>query len=57
MFLVDSYLTTGETIDGKKLDLPKFVHYIDKQLIQTNNIAVGFDDTKIPNYKEVFTEK
>jgi hypothetical protein len=32
----------------------EFIHYIDKQLINLNTFAIGFDDTKVPNYKGSF---
>ena len=32
----------------------EFIHYIDKQLIHLNTFAIGFDDTKVPNYKGSF---
>lgn len=39
---------------GIKLDIADFIHYVDLQLAQ-DNIAIGFDYSQIPNYKNAFS--
>lgn len=39
---------------GIKLDTADFIHYVDLQLAQ-DNIAIGFDYSQIPNYKNAFS--
>lgn len=51
---VMSYLPLQQDIDGKQKTVSEFIHYLDKQLIQLNTFAIGFDDTKVPNYKGAF---
>lgn len=50
---VSSYITTGEDISGKKVELTKFIHNIDKKLASLNTLAIGFDATQIPDYKKI----
>ena len=38
------------TNTNKLVDLSNVIHYIDNELATLNNIYVGFDSTKIPNY-------
>lgn len=35
----------------KKVTPAEFITYIDKELNKTNNVAIGFDATKIPAVK------
>ncbi len=51
-----SYSVTGEDITGTKTTAAKFIHYVDQQLAKFNNIAIGFDPSKVPNFKSVFDE-
>ena len=51
---VMSYLSVQEGLNGEQKTAPQFIHYLDKQLIELNTFAIGFDDTKIPNYKSTF---
>jgi hypothetical protein len=51
---VMSYLPLQQGIDGKPKTVSEFIHYLDKQLVQLNTFAIGFDDTKVPNYKGAF---
>jgi hypothetical protein len=43
-----SYSATGSDGTGKKVTAREYIAYVDKELNKTNNIAVGFDATKIP---------
>lgn len=52
-----SYFATRENVKGERLTPGSFIHYIDKQLEITNKVPIGFDATKIPNYKDVLTIK
>jgi hypothetical protein len=52
-----TYVVTGQNINGDKKSAVDFIHYLDKQLIQLNTFAIGFDDTKVPNYKGTFELK
>lgn len=54
---VMSYLTLQQNINGEPKTASEFIHYLDKQLIQLNTFAIGFDDSKVPNYKNVFNVK
>jgi SPX domain protein involved in polyphosphate accumulation len=51
---LESYFTTNEGIDGKKRTESEFVHYIDQQLAKFHNFAIGFDSSKVPNYKDTY---
>lgn len=52
-----SYLPSQENINGEPKKVSEFIHYVDKQLVQLNTFAIGFDDTKVPNYKGIFDIK
>jgi hypothetical protein len=52
-----SFLPSQENINGEPKKVSEFIHYIDKQLVQLNTFAIGFDDTKVPNYKDTFNFK
>jgi hypothetical protein len=54
---VMSFLPLQENINGEPKKASEFIHYIDKQLVQLNTFAIGFDDTKVPNYKDTFNVK
>jgi hypothetical protein len=54
---VMSFLPSQENIHGESKKMSEFIHYIDKQLVQLNTFAIGFDDTKVPNYKGIFNVK
>lgn len=49
-----SYLTTGESMDKTILSPQVFIHYLDNQLSQLNTFAIGFDDSRIPDFKKSF---
>lgn len=46
-----SYSATGTDSSGKETTAKDYISYIDKELNKNNNIAVGFDATKIPAVK------
>ena len=54
---VISYLPLQENINGEQKKVSEFIHYVDRQLVQLNTFAIGFDDTKVPNYKNTFELK
>jgi hypothetical protein len=54
---VMSFLPSQENISGEAKKVSEFIDYIDKQLVQLNTFAIGFDDTKVPDYKETFNFK
>jgi hypothetical protein len=54
---VMSYLPSQECITGERKKISEFIHYIDRQLAQLSTFAIGFDDTKVPNYKGAFEAK
>jgi hypothetical protein len=51
---VMSYFPLQQDVDGNQKSVSEFIHYLDKRLIQLNTFAIGFDDTKVPNYKGAF---
>lgn len=46
-----SYAATGLDAAGKKASAAEYIRYIDIELNKANNIAVGFDATKLPAVK------
>lgn len=52
-----SFSVTGEDITGTVTTPAKFIHYVDQQLAKFNNIAIGFDHSKVPNFVSVFDER
>jgi hypothetical protein len=52
-----SYLVTGEDLHGRPREPREFIHHVDTQLAEANNIAVGFDDTKIPDYLSAYESR
>jgi hypothetical protein len=46
-----SYSATGLDGTGKKVTAAEYIAYVDKEFNKANNIAVGFDATKIPAIK------
>lgn len=50
---VRSYCVTGEDLNGEKQPATKFIHYLDSRMEKLNNIAVGFDPTKVSTYEEL----
>lgn len=51
---VMSFLSLQQNLNGEAKTASEFIHYVDKQLIQLNTFAIGFDNTKVPNYKGTF---
>jgi len=51
---VMSYFSLQQNLNGEEKKPAEFIHYIDKQLINLNRFAIGFDDTKVPNHKGSF---
>ena len=49
---MESYFTTGEAIDGKKLSEGDFIHHIDQHMAKLHTFAIGFDSSKVPSYKD-----
>ena len=50
-----SFSATGEDVQGKKQTASQFIHYLDDRLASLNNIALGFDPSKVPSTKDVET--
>lgn len=46
-----TYAATGLNSSLKKATAAEFISFIDKELNNTNNVAIGFDATKIPAVK------
>jgi hypothetical protein len=46
-----TFAAIGVDSSVKKVTPAEFITYIDKELNKTNNVAVGFDATKIPAVK------
>jgi hypothetical protein len=58
---ITSYLVTNEffvnkgSSESQKITKPtQVIQSIDSELATLNNIAIGFDSTKIPNYQELY---
>jgi hypothetical protein len=51
-----TYCATGST-DDPQITIDKFVRQIDTQMATANNIAIGFDYTKIADYKQILSER
>jgi hypothetical protein len=54
---VKSYCTTGENTQGQRLSCPEFIHYVDTRMARSNNVALGFDPTKLPTYQDLQTSR
>ncbi len=54
---VMSYLATNSNSKNVLQKDSEFIHYIDLELAKLNNIAIGFDYSKIPTYGGIFESK
>lgn len=52
-----SYTVTEQNMNGNNVRPDKFIHYIDKQLATHNNIVMGFDYTKVPDFLSTLKEQ
>jgi hypothetical protein len=51
-----TYCATGST-DDPEMKIDKYVRQIDMRMATANNIAIGFDYTKIADYKQILSER
>jgi hypothetical protein len=52
-----SYLATGEDLNEKPAPPAHAIHYLDGRLKELNNLAIGFDYTKVPDYSATFQRR
>lgn len=43
-----SFAATGENVLGEKQTAAQFIHHVDDRLAKLNNLALGFDPSKVP---------
>jgi predicted PurR-regulated permease PerM len=46
-----SYSATAKDANAKPISASAYIAYIDRELNRSNNVAVGFDETKLPAFK------
>jgi hypothetical protein len=51
-----TYCATGST-DDPEMKIDKYARQIDTRMATANNIAIGFDYTKIADYKQILSER
>lgn len=54
-----TYLATGRTQiinKGQNQEVKDFIYYLDKQMETINQLAIGFDSTRIPKYQDIYPE-
>lgn len=47
-----TYLSTGKNIQGKDVKPELFINYLDQKMNQLNDIAVGLDDSQVPDFSQ-----
>ncbi|OLE52017.1 MAG: hypothetical protein AUG51_20155 [Acidobacteria bacterium 13_1_20CM_3_53_8] len=53
-----SYAATGKVAKGGDTMTPDdFIHYVDEKMSPLNLIAIGFDYSSVPNYRNIFETK
>jgi len=52
-----SYVCTGEYKDGEPTSLNNFIHYLDQEMENRNKLYLGFDESKIPDFRKQLIQK
>lgn len=53
-----TYLVTGKDPINQpdEQEIKNFIYYLDKQMEKINQLAIGFDSTRIPKYQDIYPD-